>query len=193
MKFLNTKEEIEIPSNVDIKVKSRIITIKGPHGSVKKNFKHIPVDMRVETRKDGKKFLIIEMWFGGYKQKACVSTVCGIVKNSILGVTRIHKYRMKSVYAHFPVIMTAINNGHTIELANFLGEKHVKRIDLHEGVTATKKEEVKDQIELQGVDLENLSLSCALINQICKIRDKDNRKFLDGIFVSERGFADEMK
>jgi len=30
------------------------------------------------------------------------------------GVTKGHRYKMKSVYAHFPVVMNVINNGKSI-------------------------------------------------------------------------------
>jgi hypothetical protein len=35
--------------------------------------------------------------------------------------------------------------------------------------------------------LEDVSQSAADIQQICKVRNKDIRKFLDGLYVSERG------
>ena len=38
----------------------------------------------------------------------------------------------------------------------------------------------------QGNSIENVSLSAALIQQITKVRNKDIRKFLDGVYVSEK-------
>jgi len=35
--------------------------------------------------------------------------------------------------------------------------------------------------------LEDVSQGAADIQQICKVRNKDIRKFLDGLYVSERG------
>ena len=40
---------------------------------------------------------------------------------------------------------------------------------------------------LQGNDIENVSRSTALIHQQCLVKNKDIRKFLDGIYVSESG------
>lgn len=47
--------------------------------------------------------------------------------------------------------------------------------------------DLKDELIFEGIDNQNVSLSCAQVSQVCKIGDKDNRKFLDGIYVSERG------
>jgi large subunit ribosomal protein L9e len=58
---------------------------------------------------------------------------------------------------------------------------------MHAGVEVSTTANVKDQLELTGNDLENVSQSAADIQQICKVKNKDIRKFLDGLYVSERG------
>ena len=45
---------------------------------------------------------------------------------------------------------------------------------------------VKDQLELTGNNLEDVSQTAADIQQACRVRNKDIRKFLDGLYVSER-------
>ena len=55
------------------------------------------------------------------------------------------------------------------------------------GVEVAASKNQKDQIELTGNDLESVSQSAADIQQICRVRNKDIRKFLDGLYVSERG------
>jgi large subunit ribosomal protein L9e len=49
-----------------------------------------------------------------------------------------------------------------------------------------KSADVKDELTFDGPDNASLSLACARTNQACKIGKKDERKFLDGIFVSEK-------
>ena len=39
---------------------------------------------------------------------------------------------------------------------------------------------------LTGNDVELVSRSCALIHQSCLVKNKDIRKFLDGIYVSDK-------
>ena len=74
---------------------------------------------------------------------------------------------------------------------NFLGEKIVRRVTMHEGVDVEVSKAQKDELLLLGNSLENVSQSAADIQQICRVRNKDIRKFLDGLYVSERGNISE--
>lgn len=67
-----------------------------------------------------------------------------------------------------------------------MGEKLVRKVIMHEGVDVEVSKNVKDELQLIGNSLENVSQSAADIQQICRVRNKDIRKFLDGLYVSER-------
>ncbi|GAU48704.1 hypothetical protein TSUD_303170 [Trifolium subterraneum] len=95
--------------------------------------------------------------------------------------------KMRFVYAHFPINASITNDNKSIEIRNFLGEKKVRKVDLLDGVSIVRSEKVKDEVVLDGNDIELVSRSCALINQKCHVKNKDIRKFLDGIYVSEKG------
>ena len=68
-----------------------------------------------------------------------------------------------------------------------MGEKPVRRVVMADGVEVEASKNVKDELQLTGNDLEKVSQSAADIQQICRVRNKDIRKFLDGLYVSERG------
>ena len=74
---------------------------------------------------------------------------------------------------------------------NFLGEKIVRRITLRPGVDVEASKNVKDELQLTGNDLDNVSQSAADIQQACRVRNKDIRKFLDGLYVSEKTHIEE--
>ena len=63
----------------------------------------------------------------------------------------------------------------------------VRVVDALPGVTVKRSTDVKDEIVLEGNDIQNVSRTCALIQQVCAVKRKDIRKFLDGIYVSEKG------
>lgn len=93
---------------------------------------------------------------------------------------------MRLVYAHFPINANVVNNGTELEVRNYLGEKIVRRISMLPGVTITRSEAVKDELILTGNDVELVSQSAANVHQSCTVHGKDIRKFLDGIYVSEK-------
>ena len=136
-----------------------------------------------------KNYVQVDLWFATRKQLACVRTVCSHVENMIIGVTRGFLYKMRFVYSHFPINVNCA--GGNIEIRNFLGERRVRKVALPDGVEYVRSEDVKDQIELSGIDIVAVSLTAAKIQQATNVRHKDLRKFLDGIYVSEKGPREE--
>lgn len=67
---------------VSIRVKSRVVTVTGPRGSLSKSFRH----MDMELTKVGKNKLRVDIWFAKRKQLACLQTICGHIKNMFKGV-----------------------------------------------------------------------------------------------------------
>lgn len=192
MKEIQTKRVVEIPDNVRLTVKSRKVVCKGPRGTLTKDFSHLPINMYiVEANK--KKTIVAEVWFGQRKHLACIRTVTSHLSNLITGVTRGYKYKMRMVYSHFPINVAIEDKGTRVEIRNFLGEKIVRRVAMTGDVVVGRSEDnVKDEIVLTGNSVDQVSQCAANIQQICLARNKDIRKFLDGIYVSERGCVTDL-
>ena len=169
------------PFTVEVEIKARVVTVKGPRGSLTRDFKNINMDLR----RVGAKGIRVDLWFATRKQLACVRTVCSHIDNMMVGVTRGFMYKMRFVYSHFPINVTLA--GDNVEIRNFLGEKRVRKVKLLPGVSYIRSADVKDEIQLLGNDIANVSLTAAQIQQSTNVRNKDLRKFLDGIYVSEKG------
>ena len=99
---------------------------------------------------------------------------------------------MKMVHAHFPITALISKDKKQIEIKNFLGGKKSHLIKMQEGCTVTMStaKDVKNELIFEGIDNAKVSLCCAQINGVCKIKQKDERKFLDGIFVSSKELVD---
>ncbi|EON97754.1 putative 60s ribosomal protein l9 protein [Phaeoacremonium minimum UCRPA7] len=187
MKYIHSEESLEIPEGVKVHIKSRLVTVEGPRGKLTKDLSHIAVNFS----KPKKNVINIEIHHGVRKNVAALRTVRTLINNLIIGVTKGFKYKMRYVYAHFPINVNIDKNGETgnyeVEIRNFIGEKIVRRVVMQPGVDVEVSKAQKDELIVSGNSLEGVSQSAADIQQICRVRNKDIRKFLDGLYVSEKG------
>lgn len=152
-----------------------------------------------------KNIINIELHHGARKNVATLRTVKTLINNLIIGVTKGFKYKMRYVYAHFPINVNIEKNSetglhdmeiryawhlefnstvvrlgnHTLTLIlvrNFIGEKIVRRVTMLPGVDVEVSKNQKDELQLTGNSLENVSQSAADIQQICRVKNKDIRK-----------------
>ena len=64
-------------------------------------------------------------------------------------------------------IMYCISIGHLLEILNLYHLcLQVRKVEMLEGVSITRSEKVKDELVLDGNDIELVSRSAALINQV---------------------------
>jgi large subunit ribosomal protein L9e len=66
---------------------------------------------------------------------------------------------MRFVYAHFPINANITDDKKEIQIRNYLGERVTRRVPMLEGVTVHRSEQVKDEICLQGNDIEKVAQS----------------------------------
>lgn len=151
----------------------------GPRGTLVKNFKHIPCELMAKDNE-----VLIQLWFTKGKEGAALRTIASHILNLIKGVTLGFQYKVRCVYAHSP-IQVAIESK-VITIRNFLGEKVTRTVPILEGVTVTPGK-LKDEFVFEGNNIDDVSRNCALMHQSCMVKNKDIRKFLDGIYVSEKG------
>lgn len=181
---------IDVPEGVEVTLAGRRVTVRGKRGILKRDFSHTKIDLRFVG--NGKKILA-ELWFANAKAQAVIRSVTSHIKNMFTGVTKGFRYKMRLVYAHFPINVAIEEQGTKVAIRNFLGEKVVRNVSMLDGVTITKSSDVKDELVLEGNDIDNVSTSASQIHHVAKVRNKDIRKFLDGIYTSEAGVieADE--
>jgi large subunit ribosomal protein L9e len=132
-------EELEVPEGVTLNIKSRLITVEGPRGKLVKNVRHVNMDIQLIKGKSNK--VLLAVWQGGRKHVACLRTIKSLIQNMITGVTKVSvwlvreyrrhshlglqgfAYKMRAVYAHFPINCIIQDEGKALEIRNFLGEK----------------------------------------------------------------------
>merc|ERR1719359_2687560 len=191
MRVVLKEDYLKLPDDVKVSVKARRVTVKGPLGELTRALNHLPIDIRVmkmATTKMKGLYVRIQMWNGGYKQACAVTTFKSLISNCIIGVTEGFRYRMKMVHAHFPITAIIAKDKSQIEIKNFLGGKKSHLIKMQPGCTVqmNPSKDVKNELVFEGIDNAAVSLCCAQVSGVCFIKKKDERKFLDGIFVSSK-------
>lgn len=84
---------------MSVHIRSRVVTVEGPRGKLTKDLSHI----NVTFGRPKKSVISIELHHGGRKAVATLRTVRTIINNMIIGVTKGFLYKMRYVYAHFPI------------------------------------------------------------------------------------------
>ena len=182
MKIKSTSN-ITIPAGVDASVKGRVVTVKGPRGTLVKNLRHLQLDF--SYNKKSRNFTATR-WFGNKTDISPINTALSHVRNMVTGVTKGFRFKLRFAYAHFPINVSV--EGNTVEIRNFLGEKRVRRQQIPAGmkVYRTDAAKMKDELVLEGNDIEVVSREAAVMHQMCAVKNKDIRKFLDGIYVQTK-------
>ena len=137
MKTLKSDIGIKVPKDVKVTIKSRLVEVSEKLGALKRNFRHLPGDLKLI---EGGKKIKVGMWFGLSKQQAALRTCCSHTQNCFEGVTKRFQHKLRLVYAHFPINATGVYIGRTLELRNFLGEQIVRVVRMLDGVTVDKSQ-----------------------------------------------------
>jgi large subunit ribosomal protein L6 len=176
-KLTRVMDEQEVPKGISAEFKDSVLMVKGPQGTLTRTFFHPRIKMTVSKGK-----IAVETRLASLKEKALVGTWAAHARNMIKGVQQPYTYRMKAVYAHFPVKMTLKGNELIIE--NFLGERHPRKASILGGTKVTIKGQ---ELELVSISLEEVGQTAANIENATRIRNRDPRVFQDGIYITSKG------
>ena len=172
----NFEASITIPDKVSVSLKKNILSVSGPLGKTFKNFKKIPVSLEVKDNN-------ISLKTAGNRKKeyAILNTAKSIIRNLCEGVIDGYTIKMKIVYAHFPI--TVKTKDQEVFIENFQGERAPRVAKIYGQTNVVTK---GDEIVLTGPVLGEVSQSAAEIQQKTRIKNKDHRVFLDGIYISSK-------
>jgi large subunit ribosomal protein L6 len=117
---------------------------------------------------------------------AITNTAKSIINNMLTGVDKGFRYKLKIVFAHFPISVKV--RGREIYVENFFGERSA-RIS-HIVGDATKVNISGDDVIVKGPSLEEVSQTAANIESSTRVKGKDQRVFLDGLYIYSRSEGD---
>ena len=177
MRLPEISKTIQVPDGVEVNIDRRKVTVKGAKGTLTRDFSYVPISIEV---KDDKTVRIWAEW-PRKKEASLVGTVHSHIQNMITGVEKGFSYKLKIVFSHFPISVKVQDKVVLIE--NFTGERRARKAKIL-GEVKVKVE--TDDVTVEGINLEDVSQTAANIEQATKVKNKDPRVFLDGLYVYER-------
>ena len=177
MRAVEVTRAVQIPDGVEITLDGKKIIVKGSKGTLTRMFSYGPLSIKLNG-----KTVRVEAEWPRKKESALVGTIHSHIQNMITGVMKGFTYKLKIVFSHFPISVKVKDK--TVLIENFTGERNPRKARII-GDAQVKVE--SEDVVVQGINLEDVSQTAGNIEQATRVKRKDPRIFLDGIFVYEKG------
>jgi len=168
--------KVKIPEGVTVRIEGNLVKVQGPKGMLMRELYYPNVSLAIDGG---------EMTITTESRRKKILAICGTyaahLQNMCTGVTKGYQYRMKVVYAHFPIQLKIA--GDRIEVGNFLGEKRSRFARIEKDVKVALG---ADEVTITGIDKESVGKTAANIEHATRIRERDPRVFQDGVYTVER-------
>jgi large subunit ribosomal protein L6 len=176
MRAVEISKTIQIPDDVEMSTEGRKVAVKGAKGILVRDFSNTPVSIELKEKE-------VHVWaeWPRKKETALVGTIHSHIQNMITGVRKGFTYKLKIVFSHFPISVKTKEK--TILIENFTGERNPRKARI---IGNAQVKIQGDDVVVQGINLEEVSQTAANIEQATRIRRKDPRVFLDGVYVYEK-------
>jgi large subunit ribosomal protein L6 len=176
MKVKNYTEEIPAIEGVTVQLVENILTVTKDKASVKRNFAHPKIKLKVDTNKVT--IVIADMT---KREKTSLGTLRAHIKNMMQGVQEPFVYKLKICSGHFPMNVAISNN--QLIIKNYIGEKVPRILTLREDVDVKVDGEI---ITVISPNKESAGQTAGAIEILCSRSGFDKRIFQQGIYITEK-------
>ncbi len=167
------QEVVIIPEGVKVTQKKNMLEFVGPLGKTFKSFRSIPVKIEIVEGK-----IILKAMSSRKKDYSILHTARSIIRNICEGLVTGYTIKMKVVFAHFPITVKV--DGKKILVENFQGERAPRITKI---VGNTKVIPKGEDVVLTGEVWTDITQTAANIELKTRVKNKDHRVFLDGIYI----------
>jgi len=169
--------EVIIPEGIKIIQNKNMLKFEGPLGKTFKSFRSIPVNIEINENK-----VLLKAIGSKKRDYSILHTSRSIIRNICEGLIEGYTIKMKVVFAHFPITVKV--EGKKILIENFQGERAARTTKI---VGNTKVIPKGEDVILTGEVWTDITQTAANIELKTKVKNKDHRVFLDGIYVYQKG------
>jgi large subunit ribosomal protein L6 len=174
---------VQVPSKVKLSIENKKITVSGANGTLTRDFSFAR-GINIEKENE---YVSLFTYYPRKTEKALLNTIRSHIQNMIYGAEANYTYKMKIVYAHFPI--TVVIKGNIISIENFLGERSPRIAKIYGEKTKIKAD--ADDVVIESPYIEDAGQTAANIRLATKIKGKDPRVFQDGIYTYFKGHGDK--
>ncbi len=173
------QQAVQLPEGVTASLAGRTLKVKGKLGEASKNFEKVNINLALEGNS-----VKLSPFSEKRKDNVIVNTAISHINNMVTGVTKGYTYRLKVVFAHFPISVKT--KGDEVHVENFVGERSPRVAKIVGGCKVTIE---GDDVIVKGVSVEDVGQTAANVELATRIKRKDQRIFLDGVYIyaKERG------
>ena len=169
--------EVIIPEGIKIIQNKNMLKFEGPLGKTFKSFRSIPVNIEINENK-----VLLKAIGSKKRDYSILHTSRSIIRNICEGLIEGYTIKMKVVFAHFPITVKV--EGKKILIENFQGERAARTTKI---IGNTKVIPKGEDVILTGEVLTDITQTAANIELKTKVKNKDHRVFLDGIYIYQKG------
>jgi len=167
--------QTEIPEDIEASYDGSELHLSEGSETVTKKMDHALVD--VETSEDKVTFSTES---DKKDVKSILKTFRSHTENMVEGLEDEHVYRLKGVYAHFPMDIKTEDG--SLKVENFMGERNPREAEIMEDVEV---EVDGEDVTVRGSDKEKVAQTAARIESLSEKGNRDPRTFQDGIYITE--------
>ncbi len=170
------QDKVVIPEGVTVTLNKHMLHFVGPLGKTHKSFRSIPINVEITEGK-----VLLTATNSKKRDYAILHAARSVIRNVCEGLIEGYTIKMKIVFSHFPITVKA--EGKKILIENFQGERAPRSTNI---VGNTKVVPKGEDVILTGEVWTDITQTAANIELTSKVKNKDHRVFLDGIYVFEK-------
>lgn len=172
------KYSINVPAGIAIAYTHGTLSMSKGNKSVQKHLSAPEINLKIEGQD-------IHFLPTNKKRKtmAILHALLAHTRNIITGVEKGYYYKLTVVHSHFPMNIAKKEN--RVEISNFLGEKAPRIAQI---IGKETQVDIKGkEITVKGINKEDVAQTAANMEIITREKQKDQRVFQDGIYITSHG------
>ncbi len=173
---LDLTREITLGKGATAQLHGSVLTIKGPKGEVTRELRSPKITITLVDNK-----IVLTVQKATKREKTMIGTFEAHIANMVKGVEEPHLYKLKVCSGHFP--MNVAISGKEFVIKNFLGEAVPRKVLIIPNVDVKVN---GNDVTVSCPDIELAGRMASLIENLCRITNRDRRIFQDGCYMTEK-------